>query len=288
MPELPDLEYVTGVLDDALSGATVTDARVHEPVLLRLTFESTPEAAFLGRTCTGVERHGPFVVFQFDADFRFICHLMLAGEFRLAPRRPARPGRLGLELAWDTGSWLGYKDPKRLSKLYLVRGADTGMIPRFDTQAVDVCSDAFTLDAFRVIVAPARCQVRVLLMDQTRLSAIGNAYADEILFDAGIHPKSRCQDLDAVAVERLYESIRRVLADATAEVARRAAPIHEKQRDFLKVRNRKGEPCPRCGATIRREGVRGLDTFFCPRCQPATRKGFIDWQRVERPGGQAR
>ncbi len=282
MPELPDLEYIVAVLDDAVSGATVTAFEVGDPVLLRMTFDCPPEEALVGRTCTGVDRHGPFVVLHFDADLRFICHLMLAGQFRLAARRPARPGKLGFALTWDGEQWLGYKDAKRMSKLYLVRGDDTSMIPRFDTQAPDVLSDAFTESYFTELLQRARCQTRVFLMDQERISAIGNAYADEILFDAGVHPKSRCQDLDAAGAARLYESIGRVLRDAAAVVAERAAPIHEKQRDFLKVRNRKGEPCPRCGGRIRREGVRGMDTFFCPQCQPPTRKSFIDWRGAPR------
>ena len=278
MPELPDLAYLVTVLDGALSGATVAAFTVGDPILLRLTFECDPADTFTGRTCTGVERHGPFVVLQFDADLRLICHLMLAGEFRLEADRPARQGKLGFAFAWDTGHWLGYKDPKRMSKIYVVRGEDTSMIPRFDAQAPDVLSDAFTLKYFAGQVQRARCQVRVLLMDQERVSAIGNAYADEVLFDAGVHPKSRCQDLDDESVECLYTSVRRVLQDAMDTITSRNAPIHQKQRDFLKVRNRKGESCPRCGDTIRREGVRGMDTFFCPRCQPATRKSFIDWR----------
>lgn len=282
MPELPDLEYIVGVLDEALSGATVTAFDLGDPVLLRLTFECVPGEVFTGRTCMGVERRGPFIILQFDRELRLICHLMLAGQFRLETRRPTRPGKLGFALTWDGGRWLGYKDPKRMSKLYVVRGEDTSMIPRFDTQAPDVLSDAFTAAYFAAQIRPARCQVRVLLMDQTRISAIGNAYADEILFDARIHPKSRCQDVDDAGVARLYASIGRVLRDAGATVAERAAPIQQKQRDFLKVRNRKGEPCPRCGAPIRREGVRGMDTFFCAECQPATRKSFIDW-RTARP-----
>ena len=64
------------------------------------------------------------------------------------------------------------------------------------------------------------------------------------------------------------------------EVEKAAQPIQVKVRDHMKVRNRKGEPCARCGTTIRREGVRGYDVFFCPVCQPATRKVFIDWKRA--------
>ena len=116
-------------------------------------------------------------------------------------------------------------------------------------------------------------------MDQTALSAIGNAYADEILFEAGIHPKTTCNQLGEKDVERLYESVRKVIQWGIDEVEKAAQPIHVKVRDHMRVRNRKDQPCPRCGTTIRRVGVLGYDAFFCPRCQPATRRQFIDWNR---------
>ncbi len=109
------------------------------------------------------------------------------------------------------------------------------------------------------------------------LSAIGNAYADEILFAAGIHPKTFCYSLSAEERRKLYQSITGVIAWAVAEVRRAAQPIEVKVRDHVRVRNRKDEPCPVCGTKIRCAGVLGYDAFFCPTCQPATRKQQIPW-----------
>ncbi len=106
-------------------------------------------------------------------------------------------------------------------------------------------------------------------MDQSALSAIGNAYADEVLFAAGIHPKTPCTRLDAERRGRLFDAIRGVIAWGIDEVGRAGRPLEDKVRDHVKVRNRLGEPCPVCGTTIRRVGVLGYDSFFCPRCQPA-------------------
>ena len=107
-------------------------------------------------------------------------------------------------------------------------------------------------------------------MDQAALSAIGNAYADEILFAARIHPKTSCSSLSAEQRRALYESIRSVMAWGIAEVEKAAQPIEVKVRDHVKVRNRKDEPCPVCGTKIRRVGVLGYDSFFCPQCQAAS------------------
>ena len=133
-----------------------------------------------------------------------------------------------------------------------------------------------------------RDQVRAFLLDKTAVAAIGNAYADEILWAARIHPKIGCQGLAEEDIARLHAAIRDVLSAAVREVARRSEPIEVKVRDFLRVRNRKGQPCPACGTTIRVEGVRGHDTFYCPTCQPNRpearlgRRQLVDWSRLDR------
>ena len=118
-------------------------------------------------------------------------------------------------------------------------------------------------------------------MDKAALDAMGNAYADEALFEAKIHPKTFVRSLPDEALDRLHDAIVKVLGDACAEVAKRAPPIDEKVRDFLSVRNRHGQPCPRCGAKIRKAGVHGHDAFFCPTCQPDERgSAIVDFRKA--------
>src|SRR5262249_25636338 len=156
--------------------------------------------------------------------------------------------------------------------------------------------------AFRKLARKRRDQVRAFLMDKRALAAIGNAYADEILFAARIHPKTWVRQLSDDELATLHAAIGRVLRDAIAEVARRGAPtgerasasessgrrlrrgrfppIDEKVRDFLAVRGRKGEPCKNCGTTLRAVRVLDYDAVFCPQCQPARRDQFIDWSKL--------
>jgi formamidopyrimidine-DNA glycosylase len=202
---------------------------------------------------------------------------MLAGRFKLVP--PGKTGGRGLCLALhlDNDVALSYLDDQRMGKVYLLRSGDRHLIPKFASQGVDIISEAFTERVFLQLLAGQRKQVRVFLMDQSRLSAIGNAYADEILFDAGIHPKTFCHQLSEDERHRLFKSIGQVIQWGITEVARAGKPIDIKVRDHVKVRNRKNQPCPRCRTPIRRAGVLGQDTFFCPQCQPAKRSQFIDW-----------
>jgi formamidopyrimidine-DNA glycosylase len=124
----------------------------------------------------------------------------------------------------------------------------------------------------------------MFLMDKAALASIGNAYADEILFAAGIHPKTFVRALGAADLDRLYAAVVQVLRHAIDEIERRDQPIDVKVRDFLAVRGRDGQPCPRCGTKIRSVRVGGGDACFCPTCQPATRRLFVDWGRLPSAG----
>ena len=280
MPELPDLVHIEKVLRASLPGETVAAVSVREPVVLRVAVAEGFAAALTGRAVRQVRRHGPFLVLVLPP-LELVVHFMLAGRFRLSADGPSRAGHgLCFTLEFESGRTLQYLDDKRMGKVYLVPEGRYEGIPGFSGQGLDVLSEGFSLEAFRALAAGRRQQVRVFLMDQTALSAIGNAYADEILFAARLHPKTGCHQLSSEEVERLYHAVREVLAWGAAEVEAAGEPLEVKVRGHMKVRNRQGEPCPVCGTPIRRAGVLGHDAFFCPRCQatPQIRRPDIPWK----------
>jgi formamidopyrimidine-DNA glycosylase len=175
---------------------------------------------------------------------------------------------------------LHYIDDKRMGKVYVARAADENQIPVYGQLGIDVTSPAFTREAFGAILRKRRDQTRMFLMDKRALASIGNAYADEILFEAGIHPKTFCNKLSPAEADALYAAIPSVLRHAIDEIARRDPPIDEKLRDFLSVRGRDGKPCPKCGTKIRAVRVGDGDACFCPKCQPTERKLFVDWSNL--------
>lgn len=269
MPELPDLEYIASRLAPAIVGRRITAVTVKEPIVIRVLVPGASFAeALTARGFASVARHGPFLRFSLDGEEELVIHHMLAGRLQHGPARSKPLPHLCFGLELDDGTSLRYGDDKRMGKVYAARTSDLPSIPGWSSQGVDILSAAFTEERFERLLGGRREQVRVFIMDQSALSAIGNAYADEILFGAGIHPKTPCDGLSAEERRRLYSSIRSVIAWGIQEVTKADRPTEEKVRDHLQVRNRKGEPCPRCGTTIRRVGVRGYDSFFCPKCQP--------------------
>ena len=278
MPELPDLEYIGRCLRPRVIDRTITGVTLREPIVLRMLL---PDAggfaeALPGRVIERLERRGPFLRFGLgSADL--IVHCMLAGRLQVAEKGVRPVPHLCFTLTLDNGDILRYGDEKRMGKVYLTASGAYDAIPGYREQGVGILTPEFTLEAFETLIAGRRQQVRVFLMDQAALSAIGNAYADEILFAARIHPKTPCSSLSAGQRRTLYESITSVMAWGIAEVEKAAQPIEIKVRDHMKVRNRKDEPCPVCGSTIRRAGVLGYDAFFCPQCQKPSKPQRIPW-----------
>jgi formamidopyrimidine-DNA glycosylase len=238
VPELPDLLYILSRLKERLLGREVTSERVGEPVVLRFAVRGNL-SLLLGRVLTEAFRRSHFLVFRFEG-LDLAVNPMLAGRFRLAEPGEPDDRSLGFALGFEDVE-LRYLDDKKMGKAYLIATNDWKAIPGLQTGGVDILSAEFTRERFVSLLKHRRDQVRAFLLDKKALDSLGNAYADEVLFEAGIHPKTFC-------------------------------------RNFLKVRRK--ERCPRCGSKIRTAGVRGMDAWFCPRCQPATRAGLVDWTRT--------
>lgn len=277
MPELPDLVYIEKRLKSDLAGRKIERVETKQPIVIRVMLKKSFEEALSSERIKAVERHGPFLKISFNS-LQMIIHFMLSGRFQLQEPGAKRIGNICFTLYLDNGLALHYGDNKKMGRVYLIEENRYEQIPGYTEQGVDILSRDFTFEMFAKLIEKKRCQVRVFIMDQQLLSAIGNAYSDEILFAAGIHPKTLCSQLSGSDTERLYNSIKEVIAWGITEVAKAAEPVEVKVRSHLKVRNRKGRACTVCGATIRRAGVLGYDAFFCPRCQPPAREQFINWK----------
>jgi formamidopyrimidine-DNA glycosylase len=279
VPELPDLEYIVSRLRPRVIGRTITEVVVREPIVLRMLLPNAGgfAEALPGRTFQGLERRGPFLRFGLSGGADLIVHCMLAGRLQISGKADKAVGHLCFSIGLDNGEWLRYGDEKKMGKVYLTSEGAHESIPGYQQQGVAILSPEFTFERFESLIHRRRHQARVFLMDQSAISAIGNAYADEILFAARIHPKTSCSSLSTEKRRALYDSIRSVMAWGIAEVEKAAQPVEVKIREHMRVRNRKDQPCPACGGTIRRAGVLGYDAFYCPQCQPATKPQRIPW-----------
>ena len=262
MPEWPELRVMQARIQDALRGKSVVAVRLGDPVVLRAL--KPVDELLVGRTLRGVEHRGKFLTFTFDGIVMTV-NPMLAGIFSLQPAGAKATKDTRVRIEFEGGTELRYRDDVRMGKVY-VGVAAPGL--------ADIGPDAGTLEwseaEFAKRAKAKRSEVRNLLQDQTFVSGIGNAYADEILWAAQLHPKRRVGSLTEDELHRLYSALRSVVAEGLGAVERAMpAQLGEKPRAHLRVRGRAGTPCPRCGATLmrRRKGLDDVD--LCPKCQPA-------------------
>lgn len=284
MPERPDLEYVVPILDRETRGLTINAVAVRKPVVLRVTVPGMPDELLIGHRIESVTRRAHFVLFKLGGKpaLEIAINPMLAGRFALDPAGSRARADVAVALSLSDGRVLRYRDDVQMGKFYVLAKGAWSKAPGLEKIGVDVLDDgAFPLEKLRELARQRRDQVKVFLMDKSAIDAFGNAYADEVLWQARIHPKTMARRLTDDELNRLHVAIVGVLRNASETIRQRQPALDEKLRDFLNVRGRAGEPCPRCGAKLRRARVRADDSIFCPQCQPDSRgTSIVDWRKL--------
>ncbi|HET8759622.1 MAG TPA: DNA-formamidopyrimidine glycosylase family protein [Nitrospiria bacterium] len=267
MPEIPDVNAIVAYLRTQILGATITDASLPLAWMLRNATADPAEQALRGETIDAVDRRGKHVLFSLRRT-SLVINPMLVGRFYYQPPEAKPPRQTVMDLRLSTGKALRYADERQMGRLYLVPDRDYAKIPGFLEQGPEPLGEDFTFERFLDRLKGRYGEIKGLLTNAKVIAGIGNAYADEILFEAGIYPFRRKKDLSVEELRRVYDAIRSVLPRASRIVAERmGAQIHLKIRDFLAVHGKGEQPCPRCGqriATIGRERA----TNFCRACQP--------------------
>ncbi|MGB2982410.1 MAG: bifunctional DNA-formamidopyrimidine glycosylase/DNA-(apurinic or apyrimidinic site) lyase [Candidatus Bipolaricaulia bacterium] len=263
MPELPEVETFVRRLQTA-SGATITAAEVLD-AKLRLDADE-----LAGAEISSIERRGKNIVFDLGTTGHLVIHLRMSGRLRLERSDDEVPyTRLILRL--DSGASIYFVNPRRLGTAILCRD-------RFgDALGVEPMSSAFTQDALAKLASASRAPIKHVLMDQRRIAGIGNIYAAESLWQAGIDPRRLANSLGESEFAALHGSLITVLSEAIDQLGTTLGssvsdyrPSSEETGSFqnkLFVYGREGEDCSRCGTTIERTVQQGRSTCYCPSCQ---------------------
>jgi len=270
MPELPELEVIREVLKLRALGQAITNVNVLQPggaIVVRDLTHSGFEAALTGRIISSVIRRGKFLILSFQPDppFYLAINPKLTGRLQLASPSDKRLPKTHVVFTLANGSQLRYADQKRMGQLYLTR--ELQEIPAYAGLGPEPLE--ISLAEFRTRLRPFRGEIKGLLTRGEFVAGIGNAYADEILWAARLHPYRKRTQLTAEEVDRLYAAMRSTLLEATEKVrARMGENIHLEPREFMAVHMKAGQPCPRCGTSISLVGANQLITNFCRNCQP--------------------
>ena len=281
MPELPEVEVLARHLRPLLMGKRIRAVKVHRARVLGSTSPARLQRALRDATFVGVERRGKYLIFEVKQPGRrstlpLVGHLGMTGRMYLVPAKSALPKHAAVVM--DLGRQLFvYEDTRYFGKLTL----DIGAVSQL---GVEPLSADFDLQTFAAALRRSQQSIKVKLLDQSLVAGIGNIYASEALFLAGISPQLSASRLSQVQVKRLHRAIQKVLTQAIRFGS--TIPLNHTSKkgdglfyfgqadnapDFyeerLQVYDRGGQPCSRCRTPIRRIVQAARSTFFCPQCQ---------------------
>ena len=272
MPELPELELLRIKLTDYVAGRSVLSVKVDPKRQVVLRY---PPADFardlMGRTFSGVVRRGKFLDFSFTDDGpHLVVNPMLGGRFafatRAAPALPATCFTLQLSGAMD----LRFLDAVQMARVYLTSDPNAD-IPAYSGVGPDALDPNLSYDEFDRRLRKHRGEIKNILRNQVFVAGVGNAYSDEILFEAHIRPLRRASTLKPEERRALSDALRSTLTSAVETVRRqydaRKHPLHKQDRAFLKIHGKNKTQCPRCGHRISTIHSGGESTYFCRGCQ---------------------
>jgi formamidopyrimidine-DNA glycosylase len=270
MPELPDLEAIKDVLQQRILGQTVREVRVLRPTVLRILQPGrTVESYLAGATLQDFGRRAKLLLIGLGECGWCAIHLMYWGRLRLCRADEAVRVRDYLSLELDSGLALRYHDLRGMGKIYLT--TDLAQIPGWHELGPEPLDPAFTAEHFCHDLAGQSKDVKGVLTAGQVVAGIGNAYADEILFAAGIYPFRKASDLAPEECFALFQAMRTVLNEAIQYAHEHMGDdIEAEVRENMQVHRRGGQTCPRCGGIISQEEIGGRITSYCHTCQPGS------------------
>ncbi len=267
MPELPEVEAVRRRMELFARGRTIIAAHVLRPRIACDGSARQIEQFAAGRTITRVSRRAKNLLLHFD-DAALRIHLRMTGDLVPCPNVRFFPITTRLILEFDNQDGVLFTDPRALGRIELLHAQGLEALNR--SLGPEPLSAQFTLSLLEYAAGRSRLSAKLFLTNQAAIAGIGNIYAAEILFAAGIHPTRKMNTLSVTRLERLHAAIRETLQAAVrhAEVTY-AAPgqFHETASFRLRVYGRVGERCPRCDGRIRRIVQGARSTYYCPGCQ---------------------
>ncbi len=267
MPELPEVETIKNELLPQVVGRHFAQVNLLWKAALRRPSVAEFLQRLPGRGIEGLSRRGKYLLFHLSGGSSLILHFKMSGLLRLGS-----PGSDAVTAIFylDDGQKLFFCDRRKFGSIWLVK--DVNLV--LGKLGPEPLSPSFTSELLRVTVSRRRVPIKVLLCDQSVIAGIGNMYADEALFAAGVHPMRRGDTLLEGEIQRLHQAIKEVLErgiknkGASTDTYRRPGGERGIAHHGFKVAHRVGQPCPQCGTPIERIFLRGRGAYFCPLCQP--------------------
>jgi len=271
VPELPEVETIKNELLPHIVGRRVTGVTLLWEGIVRQPSVEEFYSRLIGQRLTGLARRGKYLIFSLTSGEVLIIHLKMTGSLLLKPASAAVDKFVRAILHLDKETGIHFRDPRKLGAMWLVEDVDS-VVGKLGPEPLET---GFTPQILAQRLTNRTAPIKALLSDQTFIAGIGNMYADEALFAAGIHPLRPGGNLSSEEVEHLHRAIQQVLWSA---IGNKGASVDTYLRpdgtlgtahfQFQVAHRLGGKLCPVCGTPIERIVVRNRGTYFCPHCQP--------------------
>jgi len=273
MPELPEVEHVVRALRPVVVGRRILAAELN---LKRISPEiSRPAFArqLKDLRINAVGRRGKYILFELDSGALLTTHLRMTGKFVALQTDDEMPSYAHVVFYLDDDRRLVFCDMRQFGRMRIV--SNPQKLPKeLLALAPEPLSDEFTEEYFLQTLRKSRRTLKTLLLDQTRVLGLGNIYAVEALFLAGIHPLKEAHTLSKPRARKLFHAIKTILQEAIDSGSTLRIDLSDGESSYIgsserfwRVYEREGEPCVKCGTKIRRVAHGGRSTYFCPKCQ---------------------
>ncbi len=289
MPELPEVETIRRDLHEQLAGDCVQAVEVLCPdVIIGAPDELAP--ALEGQCITGSGRRGKVMWFDFSGGPRLYVHLRMSGQLLIVDTLDAFPVHTHVAFMFRSGRRLIYVDPRRFGRLeFTVSPVESFQPKLLCNVGMDAIAAEISPEYLSDLARGHRIGIKEFLLDQTHIAGIGNIYASEILYHAGIHPTTPANRVESTEMQRIVEATRNVLACAIRACGTTLAD-HQYQtalgwsgeyQNMLRVYARENQPCrkPQCEGIIQRIVTGQRSTYFCPICQRAEKNRRTHYPR---------
>lgn len=278
MPELPEVELVARSLERLLRGRSVVTAKLLRPGLAPETPPRSFARLLRGATFERAGRRGKHVLLHLGGAGSgrvLLTHLRMTGRFLLLPAERELPPHTHAVFQLDDGRRLVFTDQRHFGLMKLLRGEELDEARELRGLAPEPFAEEFTPDYLRRTFARTRRALKEVLLDQTKVTGLGNIYAAEVLFLARVHPFVAASELAPRRIPRLHRAILDVLHESIAHGSTMNVDPENIDGSYYggayegrwRVYDREGEPCGACGAKVLRVSRGGRSTYFCPRCQ---------------------
>lgn len=273
MPEMPEVEIIRRYLDTQVAGKKIIHLTILLPRMIKWPDVEGFRALVTGRTIKGMNRRGKYLLMELDNASKVVFHLRMTGRLVYEPAGDTTDHHARVIFHLQDGASLVYGDTRTLGTIHGLKPQELGMLKGLVEMGPEPLSAEFTAEYLYRTASQRKVAIKSFLLNQKYIGGIGNIYADEALFLAGIHPLRPANSLTQTECGKLWESVNKVIADGIADGGTTFRDYQNGEggkgshQEHLYVYGRKGEQCRICGAPIERVTVGGRGTHFCPHCQ---------------------